>query len=433
MPTPAEPLVVGVDLGTSFCKAVAVDAAGRQVGLGATATPWRRRGSLTYLEAADLEQRARTAIASALASASEAPVAALGVTSMGESGVLLDEHGEAVAPVLAWFDETAEAERAELEQLVGAAAFAERTGVPLDVTRSAVKYAWLRRNVSGSEQGVRWLSLAEWLVHRLGARTTTEASLGARTGLLELRSGDPYDQVWQWARAPAGLLASPEAAGLDLGKAAETGPLQGSALVVAGHDHQAAAHGAGARSNRDIVVSTGTTITVVRRRETMTTEELRSALTQGLMIGPDLHRRGFSMQGGFMGGQQLDRLASRLGLERETDLYRTCDGLAAARLARGLADGEHTAMPQTLDPAVVAAWAEAMRGAWRTVAEIVSHTGELNGDERYIVCGGWTRSLAFRAAAACSRLGHVEFSDAREPGALGAADLARRAARVRGR
>lgn len=52
------------------------------------------------------------------------------------------------------------------------------------------------------------------------------------------------------------------------------------------------------------------------------------------MIGPDLQRRGLSIQGGFMGGQQLDRPAARLGLNRDSDLYRSCAALAADQLAR---------------------------------------------------------------------------------------------------
>src|SRR5439155_17695221 len=135
--------------------------------------------------------------------------------------------------------------------------------------------------------------------------------------------------------------------------------------------------------------------------------------------GPDLRREGLSLQKGFMGGRLLDRLAARLGLQYDTEAYRTCDARAAARLADVVSSD---------DERVVEAWSSAMRGTWRKVETIVHEAGERAGDETYIVCGGWTRSKAFRAAAEHGTLSPIEVRDVSNAGATGAALLAAEAA-----
>jgi len=424
-PARAGPVDVGVDLGTTFIKAVVLDEAG-QVGVGQVATPWHLRDGVTYADAADIADGAATAIDRALAMADDRPVRALGATSMGESGVLLDAGGQVTAPVLAWFDTTCSGEAAELAHLVGEDEFSARTGVPLDASRSVVKYAWLRRNVAGTARGTRWLSLAEWLLYWLGGRPATEASLGARTGFLELGTGLPYAETWRWAGAPAGLISAPETAGRSLGTATRGGRLGPAVLALAGHDHLAAAHGAGARADGDVAVSCGTSTTVVRPATTIDAGAVRQAVRAGLSVGPALEPGRFVLQGGFMGGRQLDQARTQLHLRLGSAAYDRCDEQAAALLGTPPgSDGPPD--PEPGRPAAV--WAQAARRTWQHVEDIVARSGDYCAGtaDRYVVCGGWTKSRAFRSAAEHGRLTPVTVRDLDEPGATGAAELAREA------
>lgn len=421
---PTGPVDVGVDLGTTFIKAVVLDESGRQAGAGRIGTPWCVRDGITYADATDIASCAVAAIDRALAMAGDRPVRALGVTSMGECGVLLDTHGQVTAPVLAWFDTTGSGEAADLAQLVGSDEFAARTGVPLDASRSVIKYAWLRRNVTGTARGTRWLSLAEWLAYWLGGRPATEASLGARTGFLELATGMPYAAAWRWAAAPAGLISPPETAGHSLGTVARAGRLGTAILAVAGHDHLAAAHGAGARTDGDVVVSCGTSTTVVRAAVTTEAAAVSQAVRAGLSVGPALQPGRFALQGGFMGGHELDQARAQLDLRLGSASYATCDAQAAALLCLPAGSpGRQEGGPR--QPATT--WAEATRRTWQRVEDIVvrSGGGHAGPADRYLVCGGWTRSQAFRSAAEHGRLAPVIVRELDEPGAKGAAELAR--------
>jgi sugar (pentulose or hexulose) kinase len=411
-----------VDLGTTYCKAVVLDASGAELGVCRVATPWRRRGGVTYADPAELAGRAVAAIDGAAERAGEPKIRALGATSMGESGVLLDARGEVVAPSLAWFGGTGAAEAADLERLVSAGSFAERTGVPLEASRSVIQYAWLRRNVPAAARGVRWLSLAEWLLHWLGGRCATEASLGARTGFLELGTGAPYEEAWRWSGAPDGLVGPPEPAGLSLGTATRDGRVRDATLAAAGHDHLAAARGAGARTHSEIVVSCGTSITAVRSVTGLDPAGIRRALQAGLTVGPDLGNRGLALQGGFMGGRALEEVRKDLGLRYGSDAYTRCDQQAAAMLAAPGSGTEPTGLAP--DPRAIA-WADAARQTWRQAERIITTMDTIAGEPAScIVCGGWTRSLAFGTAARNGRVTAVAVREVNEPGARCAADLA---------
>ena len=87
----------------------------------------------------------RSAVAEARRTRNDA-VAAVGITSMGESGVLVDAQGEPVAPVVAWHDARDAAEVAELADVLGADEFGRVAGKPLRGQWSLTKHLWLRRH-----------------------------------------------------------------------------------------------------------------------------------------------------------------------------------------------------------------------------------------------------------------------------------------------
>src|SRR6266540_4358603 len=154
----SEPLLVGIDLGTTTCKAVVVSAGGAELAHGAVPTPW-----------------------GAVPSGAET-----------DPRVLVDAALGAAEPALA----------SEL----GADRFAVRVGLPASALCTLAKYRWLRRHLPAALQGTRLLSVAEWVVHRLGGEQLAELSLASRTGALDRDAGDWWDEALAWAGGPAGLL-----------------------------------------------------------------------------------------------------------------------------------------------------------------------------------------------------------------------------------
>ena len=126
-------LLLGVDLGTSGLKAVAVDLRGDVVGQCQVGYPTSRP------EPGAAEQDPSqwlTALASALADLrSQLPTAqwlSLGLSGMIPTLVTTNADGEPVGPALTWEDARAEAQGAALRQAVGSDWLYERTGQWLD-------------------------------------------------------------------------------------------------------------------------------------------------------------------------------------------------------------------------------------------------------------------------------------------------------------
>ncbi|HEV3498361.1 MAG TPA: FGGY family carbohydrate kinase, partial [Actinomycetes bacterium] len=214
-----EELLVGIDVGTTLCKAAVVRAAdGTEVAHGATRTPWTVVPTGAELAPERLLEAVVAATAAALEHAPGGPVAGVGVTSMAETGVLLDRHGRPLAPAIAWHDTRGEAEAARLAADLGAERFRARTGLPVRPLWSIAKYAWLRAHHPEVADAVRWLGVAEWVVNGLGGEQVAELSLASRTGLLDLERRAWWEEARSWAEAPPRLLADLVQAGTPAGQ-----------------------------------------------------------------------------------------------------------------------------------------------------------------------------------------------------------------------
>jgi sugar (pentulose or hexulose) kinase len=104
-----------------------------------------------------------------------------------------------------------------------------------------VKYRWMRDHWPDTARGVRWLNVAEWIVQGLGGEPAAELSLASRTGFYDLHERRQWADALAWADAPDGLAPDAVPAGTPMGATSD-----GAVLAVGGHDHLAAAVGAGA-------------------------------------------------------------------------------------------------------------------------------------------------------------------------------------------
>src|SRR4051794_3006958 len=252
----SEDLLLGLDLGTTSCKAAVVTLEGEEVAHGQAPLTWTTVPTGAEIAPAGFLDCARAAALDALSAAPAGRLAGLGVSSMAETGVLLDARGEPVTAAIAWHDSRGEEEAARLaEQL---AAFPSMTGLSARALRTVAKYRWLRDHVPETEHGVRWLSVAEWVVHGLGGEQAAELSLASRTGWLDLHARAWWDEALAWSGVPAGLLPEPVAAGTPLGQVGDALPeTRGAVLAVGGHDHLSAAVGAGGGRGGDLRESGG--------------------------------------------------------------------------------------------------------------------------------------------------------------------------------
>jgi sugar (pentulose or hexulose) kinase len=429
-------LLVGVDVGTTACKVAVVGFDGIELAHGRAPTPWRTVPTGAELDPAALLAAVLEAIEDAVRAAPEGGVVAVGVTSMAETGVLLDGRGDPVVPAIAWHDARGEDEARLLEDELGEQ-FTARTGLPPTRLCSLAKYRWLRANDPRAEAGVRWLGVAEWIVHALGGDQVAELSLASRTGFLDVAGSGWWDDAVAWSGAPAGLLPEPHAAGSRAGTAS-TAPVARAVLTVAGHDHLCAAVGAGATRDGDLLDSCGSAEAFVRAvQPPVGASEVARAVEGGVTVGWHVFGGREALLGGFRSGLALQRFLDLLGVDEDGRDALDAAAVGAPPGAGGLRvldpTGEGTALAGIGDgvsPGLV--WRAALEATQRHGAAIRATIEDVAGPtERLVVSGGWARAHGVRSVKR-EVLGPFEQPPVTEAGARGAALLAGLAAGVFG-
>jgi sugar (pentulose or hexulose) kinase len=437
--------VVGIDLGTTMSKALLRTPTGEQLALVEASTPWTTTpdgGTETSAErfvelAADLLRRgyARASIGAPLR------VSAVAVAGLAESGVLLDGSGRPRTPVVAWFDRrgSKQIDSISLRNNGFGPEFVRRTGLPWDSQASVAKLLWFVDGGLELTPAHRWLSMPEYVVHRLGGQLVREPSLASRTGLLDQATGSPWADGAVELGLPPTLLPTHQPHGESVGTLRHAGlpeGLQGAALLVGGHDHPVAAIGVGATGPDELFNSTGTADVVVRSLPGALTDEQREHLVgQGISVGMHVLPDTSALIGGVRGGLLLRRVLGLLGVTTAAQrdaLDRAA--LTVGSLPAGLdvsgagptRDDVVLRVRDDVDPAAV--WAAATRYTARETRMLLDLICFVAGPHsRAVASGGWTRMASVRAAKSAV-IDHLTFSELSEPVAAGAALLAQRIA-----
>jgi sugar (pentulose or hexulose) kinase len=421
-------LMLGIDVGTSACKAALLDRDGVERAHGQAVTPWQRLPAGAEVECEALFEAAVAASRAALAGAPAGRVRAVGVTSMAETGALLDSRGRPLAPAIAWHDARGRDESRLLADELGADRFVETTGVPASPLCSLAKLRWLAEHRPATRSAARWLSVAEWVVRRLGGRDVAEWSLASRTGLLDLSARAPFAEALAWAGMPDDVLGELVPAGTAAGtaNAPELPECQGAVLTVAGHDHLVAGVGVGVVAPGDVLDSCGTAEALVRVvAPPLTGDQVRSSVAGGVTVGWHLAEGRQALLGSLWSGLALQEVLDELGVDESTRAKLSADALAldaAPALDLELHSLTRPALRLPTGAAPEAIWRGAIDAVGAEVEALLAHIDAVAGPRRrVVVAGGWARDEAVRASKAS--LGAVEAPPVIEAGARGAALL----------
>ncbi|HJV14257.1 MAG TPA: FGGY family carbohydrate kinase [Propionibacteriaceae bacterium] len=431
-------LLVGLDVGTSSAKAVVFTDQGEVVGEGRARTPWITTSYGVEVAAEELLNAATEALGSALdATPGATSATAVGITSIGESGVLVDRDGTPVAPVIAWHDSRDHEEVEALRRDIARDTFAATTGKPLRGQWAITKHRWLLRHVPSVAAAVRRFNIAEWVVRGLGGDEVTELALACRTGWLDLSRRDWWPEGLAWSGATPDLMPPLVEAGMPVGQVtrADIHPrLRGAVLTVVGHDHQAAAVGVGATAEGDEVDSCGTAEAIVRTIPAyLKGEQVRDLAHAGITTDWSIQPGRWSLLAGTEGGLAMQRVLNAIGVDQGG--FTALDAVALdAPQGRVRVEGigtEAVHLRNLLDgvtPGEV--WRAVVEAATEEVTKLHNSMTEIVGEHQdIIVTGGWSRSAALMAAKR-RRLGTLRLSAVQEAGARGAAIYAGRAAGV---
>jgi sugar (pentulose or hexulose) kinase len=428
-------LLLGIDVGTTWCKAAVVTPDGRELAHHRVPVPWQPVPTGAEIDPRRLLEVAITAAEGALDRAPAGRIVGLGVTSMAEAGALVDAGDRPVIPAMAWHDRRGGDEATALAGDIGAERFSATTGLPASPLCTLVKYRWMRGNDPGAARGARWLNVAEWVLHGLGGEQLAELSLASRTGMLELDRRVAWEEALDWAGAPRDLLPEPAPAGTPAGRLSGClARARGAVLCVAGHDHDCAAVGAGAVREGDVFDSCGTAEAFVQAVRAPLPHDVRlRAVARGVTVGWHVIPERHALLGAFESGLALQRLGRLLGMENEA-ARSELDALALTASPVGdgaaLLDDRRDAVREDARPEQL--WRAALEALAERGAAMLDTLEELVGTaERIVVTGGGVRSEAARATRRAA-FGAFERPPVEEAAARGAALFAGCAAGIFG-
>ena len=422
-------LLVGLDVGTTRIKAVAVDLGGRQLAEAALPTPWRHHGAEADADPIELALTAEsvlTALPSATGWPTGARVIGVGVTGMAETGVLLDAAGQVVAPALAWHDPRGEVEF--IEQHISRADFHRHVGMRLNSKPSVAKILWLQKNIPGAKTAVRHLCVAEWIVHHLGGEQVGELSLTSRTGLFDVVTRSPWAQT---LRLTGDLLPNRfVVAGEDCGSVSGGLPdaYRGAVLTVTGMDHQSAAFASGAAISGALFNSLGTAEALMRFVPApITRERLEVLVDQDAAVLWGVIPDHLCVLAATLAGLSMERVHALLGIkgrEQSRDLAQAALSIDRSTSAMKLDPASHrglrlSGIDDESSPALT--WRVAVEDLLEQSATMLTFIEGIVGPRTSAVVGGGWIHDAMVADVKKRQLGDYRVCDVNEPGAVGAA------------
>jgi xylulokinase len=257
--------LIGLDVGTTGCKAIVFDPAGKIKGQG------YQEYEVLCTEPAMAEQDAehvwvlcQESLKQAVRASGIRDVAALSVSVQGDAIIPVDRDLRALHPAILGMDYRSAPQARWCEERFGGFELFRRTGMRPHPINSLVKLLYLketRPEVFGRSH--RIMTYADFILGKLGSDPCIDFSMASRTMAFDLAQRTWCHDLLSELNLDSGLLSPPVSSGTEVGNirrdVADAVGLSGRVrLVTGGHDQPCAAIGAGViRSGRGIV-STGT-------------------------------------------------------------------------------------------------------------------------------------------------------------------------------
>jgi xylulokinase len=256
---------LGLDIGTSGCKAVVFGATGTQLALAYREyTVQYSRDGWAELDAENVCAACRQVIAEAAAAAARDPVRSLGISSQGEAFMPVDASGRILAPAMVSSDTRAASIAKDWAASYGNERLYRITGHTAHPMFTLFKLLWTREHrFDVWRKACHFLCFEDLLHAQLGLEPHIGWPLAGRTMLFDVTAHEWSPEILEAINLDSSRFAEPLPSGSCIGTisrriAAELGLNDDVAVVTGGHDQMCAALGTGIVSPGQASYATGT-------------------------------------------------------------------------------------------------------------------------------------------------------------------------------
>ena len=311
---------IGIDLGTTNTKAIAVTGTDRVFFERSFPTKVKSVPTGGEMDPKELAEGVLSLLKDVIPEVqrvTDEPLYGISLTGMAEAGFLADLNGEPLTPILLWYDQRGGAEadslRPEYEDELTSV-----SGIRMSNVATIYKLCALKKElpvISGRVH--RWFGVPEWAAWTLSGAYFTDRTLTVRTGAYSLKNDDWSANVLKITGLdrelfPQIIPAENQCAHLAPSAAEYLGVAESVRVMIAGHDDLAAAYGAGLASGV-WVDSTGTAEGLIALTSPL--PDARQTVRARMSIAPWYSRDAWALVAGIgTSGSLLAELSRQTGL-----------------------------------------------------------------------------------------------------------------------
>ena len=272
-------IVIGLDVGTSGTKAIAMDETGRLMASALVEYPLHSpKPGWAEQDPADWRAAALSALSQLAAKVNPADVKGIGLTGQMHGSVFLDAENNVLRNALLWCDQRTAAQCDAITEKVGAARLIEMVSNPALTGFTAPKILWLRDNEPHLYEKVRKVLLPkDYIRWVLTGEYATDVADASGTLLFDVKNRCWHRELLSLLDIDPALLPAsfegPEVTGtLTADAAAQTGLPAGIPVVAGGGDQAANGVGCGIVRRGVVSASLGTSGVLFAFANTVSTD-----------------------------------------------------------------------------------------------------------------------------------------------------------------
>lgn len=257
--------LVGIDVGTTNCKAVAYGADGTIKASAKHKTEtYYRENNWAEFDPTQMWEAIQSILKELSQQLNGEKIDGIAVASMGAAGVLLDENDEWIHRSITWFDTRTKEVAEWWKNTIGNERVYSITGFVPNPMAGITKVQWIKDKMPEKFKTVKhWLSMQDYIAYRLTGEAAVDYSVGCRTMALDLKKRCWSQEILAHADIPLDICSTLKRSGELIGtitpKAAElTGIQQGTPVYVGGMDYVCGAFASGLCDSGEVLSAIGT-------------------------------------------------------------------------------------------------------------------------------------------------------------------------------
>jgi xylulokinase len=240
--------IIGIDIGTTNTKAAVYNLSGEMVAFETRKTiTHHSRPQYSEFDGDEIWECVRGCISELAANPSCGNIQSIGISSFGESSVLIGKDGKPLYPIISWFDQRATKQAHNLKHIIGEKELYGITGQFLSPKFGICKLLWIKDNVPEVfSKASKCLTVHDYIIYRLTGIFATDYSMASRMMCFDVRKLDWASDILSAISIPMSLMPEAHPGGTRIGTisssvAASIGLKEGIPVSTGGHDHACAA------------------------------------------------------------------------------------------------------------------------------------------------------------------------------------------------